>query len=376
MEKRILSGILAFVPMLWAQTDSARITFANHNEEDPWLTRARDGTFYLSFFSDSLGTADIWVTKSVDGVNWDAPWTAIQGPDDDWLPSIAQAPNGVFHMVWFRRNAVTTDADIWHSNSNDAVNWNAPTKITDTSSVDWVPNFRIDRAGTLWVTWASNRTGQMDLFITRSTDGVAWSSPARITTDTSQDVLPFLFQKRDGSFILTWQRYSGPIFPYITPGCEILYATSPDGLAWSTPMPVTNDTGTAYVDILPIVYDDSANGEYRFAWTSDRFSGLGGTVVLPLSGIQSGAAGRDALPLPGDGYCARILPTGTPGQFLMVWVADPDRDGKADIYHQFVGAPGLGIRKKSFVKRWKPSPQMGFDVKGRRNGAFKYRLRR
>ena len=321
-----------------AQVDTCnnRITSLTNNDEDSWIVKANDGKYYVSYFSDSSGSPAIWITRSINGgLSWDSPWVAIQTSDSCFYPCIAQASNGVFHMVWFRIGGGSVA--VWYSHSTNTLSWSTPVKLTNTPSVDWLPTLVIDYNDKLWVTFASDRTGNMDIYSIRSTDlGATWSNPVALTTHPYQDNLPTLFQKLDSSFILTWQRYNSSPYDYLSNTSEIYYKTSPDGINWSAEDSITWDTNPLYTDVLPSIYQNPVDSEVYITWTSNRISPQGNSVELSLSSIIAGSMGNDAKSITCNGYYARTIPADTLGQFIMTWVADPDNNGQHDIYSRFL----------------------------------------
>ena len=330
----LLAVCLHLTAVAQVDTCTNRISSLTNNDEDSWIMRADNGNYYVAFFSDSVSTADIWITRSVDGgITFDSAWVAINVSDSCYLPCMGQSSDGTFHLVWFQIGA---SVDIWYSRSVNAMNWSAPVNLTNAASVDWLPNLVVDYNDNLWVTFASQRTGNMDIFCIRSTDGGnTWSLPDTLTLHPYQDNLPFLFQALDSSFVLTWQRYNDGPYNYLSTTNEIFYKTSPDGINWSAADSITWDVTPLYTDILPGIYQNPLDSEIYFTWTTDRFSPLGYNVELSLSAIQSGATGNSASRISCNGYYGRVIPTDTAGQFIMTWVADPDYNGQHDIYLRF-----------------------------------------
>lgn len=317
-------------------TCSNRITSLTNNDEDSWIMRANNGKYFVAYFSDSSGLPAIWLTRSSNkGLSWDSTWIAIQTTDSSFYPCMAQAKNGVFHLVWFRIGSGLVE--VWYSKSINAVSWSAPVNLTNSPSVDWLPNILIDNNNTIWVTFASDRTGNMELFSIRSVNGGAtWSSPVQLTTNLFQDNLPFLFQKKDSSFILIWQRYNNGPYNYLSNTSEIYYKTSPDGITWSVENKITNDISVLYTDAFPSAYQNPLTSEVYINWTTNRFSPQGNNVELSLSAIVSGSSGNTATQISCNGYYARVIPADTAGQFIMTWVADPDFNNVRDIYSRFL----------------------------------------
>ena len=78
----------------------------------------------------------------------------------------------------------------------------SPTKDED-------PSVMRAQDGTLWVAWFSDRGSNPDIYITSTSNGNDWSSPVRVTTSPDGDFNPSLFQDAQGTFHLTWFRWSG-----------------------------------------------------------------------------------------------------------------------------------------------------------------------
>ncbi|HEV8376856.1 MAG TPA: hypothetical protein VGR38_11565, partial [Candidatus Polarisedimenticolia bacterium] len=85
----------------------------------------------------------------------------------------------------------------------------APTRMAlgNASGGDDDPSLIRAQDGLFYLVFISDRSGNIDLWITSSSDGVAWSAPVQITTSSDEDLYPNLLQSADGAFHLVWHRF-------------------------------------------------------------------------------------------------------------------------------------------------------------------------
>jgi len=254
------------------------------------------------------------------------------GPGEDYFPSLAQTRDGTFHIAWFRLERKQKDADIWYSRSQDARTWTSPVQISESPKPDWAPNIHADSRGVLRIVWSSSKTGNRELFVSRSDDGGRrWSPERQITQSDEEDDFPHMIETSEGEWILAWTRYrkGSPLLSYYKDAsAEIVIARSRDGLNWSAPEVVAPpDEKRRHMDLLPFVFADAA-GQLYLSWTSSRSDRRGDILLRSLA--SEAAAYRLLTTEPKSDYDAKISPTKTPGQYIMVWVSN--RDGKTDIY--------------------------------------------
>lgn len=126
--------------------------------------------------------------------------------------------------------------------------------------------------GSLYVVWYSNRNGTQadgredkEIFISRITDAVTWTSPPVQATDHADwAFFPSLAQDASGAFHLAWWRLR-PVPDGCTPGVDctgtenrIAYNSSADGLTWNPANATVIADGPG--DWLPsVVYDAVAD---------------------------------------------------------------------------------------------------------------------
>jgi len=116
--------------------------------------------------------------------------------------------------------------------------------------------------GTLFVAWFSERGGNADIYLTSTDDGVLWSDPLRVTTDAGGDFNPHLIQDGQGTFHLTWFRWTAPFVGHIW------YTSSADGLTWD-PEAEVQVTEVAGVDDWVPTIAQAADGTLVICFVSE-----------------------------------------------------------------------------------------------------------
>lgn len=310
-----------------------RISDDNGDDEDPSVMRARDGRFYVAWSSKRQNGVNIYIKSSEDGLTWSTEDRVTIGPGEDYYPSLAQTRDGTFHIAWFRLEREQADMDIWYSRSQDARTWSIPVQIANSPKLEWAPNILADSRDALHIVWSSGKTGNRELFESRSDDGGLWWSPERqITQSDEEDDFPQMIETSAGEWILAWTRYrkGSPLLDYIIDtSAEIVIARSRDGLNWSVPeVSSPRDEKRRQMDLLPFVFTDAAGRQLYLSWTSSR-SNSRGNILLRNLASEASAYSLLTTERTSD-YDAKIAPTKTSGQYLMVWVSD--REGTREIY--------------------------------------------
>jgi hypothetical protein len=295
----------------YPMTEPVSLTPGPGNNEDPYLLRAKDGTIYMTWYSDRGGHPDIYLNASRDGKKWGEPVAVIQGHDAaNFYPSLAQTSDGTFHLTWFRINAKCHVFSVWYSNSKDAKTWSEPRPMTPPDKgYNWVPTMAAGN-NSLWLAWASGRTGNKDVFVMQSkASGRTWQEPVQVTSHPFHDDLPNIAQKPDGTLIIVWTRYKPGKSDYLSDTADIYYTTSKDGRTWGDPVAITKND---YTDTIPEIYCNMDRSEFFMAWCSPK-----GSLDLPLSNVK--AQPMHLLGGTAGGYSLRLLPL-TDKDYLVVWV--------------------------------------------------------
>ncbi|MBM4429588.1 MAG: DNRLRE domain-containing protein, partial [Chloroflexi bacterium] len=142
---------------------------------------ASDGTLWVVWSADRSGNADIWSKTSSDsGVTWSAEAALTTDPGDEFQPTITQLSDGTLWVVWASYRSGT--CDLWYKTSSDnGLIWSAEQQLTSSEWWDGRPDLAQASGGTLCLVWISNRPTQAPLgsysiwYKTSDDGGVTWS---------------------------------------------------------------------------------------------------------------------------------------------------------------------------------------------------------
>ncbi len=313
-------------------------------DEDPSVLRAQDGSILVAWFSDRGGNSDLYVTRTRNGTQWDPAARATTHADRDFYPTLIQTGDGMFHLFWFRWDDAFR-SHILSNTSVDGLTWSGASEVQVTSDPDlddWVPTVVEGVDGTLFVYFvsevrdASNPTSEIFVTTLRPGESV-WDAPAPVTAindATMHDHLPSAARVGD-QIVLVWMRYDTSVsLPWLTSKSDLYVSTSLDGLSWTSPTKVTNDTADV-VHIFP-AFASTLEGGSSIVWLSTR---LGPPRVFEIGfdeidSYPSSAVELAALP---QGYSHRVAATPTPGVRMGTWVQGPE--GAQDIHVRCFTAP-------------------------------------
>lgn len=309
--------------------------------------------FYAAWYSNRDGLDRIYLKSSADGRTWSEDVAITSPADHAFYPTLAQSADGRFHLVaWHGRvgDGGKIVGRIAYSSSNDAKTWSPPSYLTpdSPSALAWAPTIVARSASDLLVAWSSDETGDKDIYVATSANGGAsWSAPKIVMTNAFHDDLPFVARKPDGTLFLAWQRYDKDVTAFDAPfnaaSNDLVYATSPDGASWRSPIPITNDG--VVPDITPSLFPSADATGFTVAWASVRGTSKTGDIsMLGLSAVPATATNvRQLTDAPGGDYSARLIPAGRGGLYMMAWVSNrsPLTDGgeNLDVWYQLLRLP-------------------------------------
>ncbi|OQW46972.1 MAG: hypothetical protein A4S09_16135 [Proteobacteria bacterium SG_bin7] len=341
---------------LAVQANAVRITDNQFKDEDPAVIQSviDDGYFYLAFYSNRNGKDEILMTRSFDGLVWEAPWVAVSNSNVNAYPQLAQGLDGTFYLTWFQIDPMTSAHHVWFATSKDKGHtWIEQQRISDlhpNNNFNWLPSILMDykilSAPRLWITYTSGRLDfNKEVYVKYSDDfGKTWlpSEPIRITQNSLADEYAKLYQKKDSSYVISWTRYDQDLGDF-NGTSENIMRTSIDGVTWSAEKSITPpDLQNQVIDMFPHHFSDIFKNVDFVAWMSDRYLPSGGILhgTLTTNGNISNIKNQTPTAINASRYSPQIITTTTVGVYLMVWVSKDDAPGSLpEIYSQLVSYP-------------------------------------
>ncbi len=322
--------ILCSAAFCWAAQEFPISSFNIYGkDEDPSIIRARDGRYFISWFSNRWEGDHIFVSSSSDGEHWADPIQVTKGKNRNYFPNLYQDSKGTFHLSWFQVNIWPPfHRRVMYNQSADGVTWSPASEVAVTAfgeGADWVPVI-IGRGQELRIYFASQKKGDRsrDLYVVRSTDsGQSWQSPEKlegVNAEKLYDDYPYVVLKDDGEWMLVWTRYRKPFVGLFDKSMDIFLAKSSDGIHWNNPVNLTEGEGPNVTDVLPALYKRH-DGGWSLSWTTSFENPRGAIVSRPLEATNS-----DLKFLQKGGYSARIIALQDQNRYLMVWVNRQDKN--------------------------------------------------
>jgi len=328
-------------PRAFAPTDPILLsTGSPTKDEDPSIILAKDGTIFVAYFSDRGNNPDIYITSTKNGRDWTPAVRVTTDAGGDFYPSLYQDDTGLFHLAWFRWTALYLGHIIYNT-STDGLTWSTANEVQATVAPnvdDWAPSLTVTADGTVLIYFVSKRrsitgTEQNDLYLARKRPGMATFDAVvganGVNVPTAHEHLPYI--ARTGSnYTMVWVRYDlTEETPWLNPKSDLYYATSADGLSWSSPAKFNTDAGNV-VNMFPQLYR-TLDGAWNLLWLSTR-SGSPQVFETPLAGLAQYPTGVTGASLPGAGYSHRIAPTPVANTYMGVWVQGAV--GSEEVYYR------------------------------------------
>lgn len=249
----VLTFLLPVTAIEWTNDISLTNT-TTANEFYSAITQTSDGKIWLVWWQ--LNTHDIFY-KVFDGGYWSSEVPLITDPKYDITPSIMQADDGKIWIVWSSDRMGNYEL-FYRVSSDNGVSWSPDKQLTFDLKTDSNPSIVQTLDGKIWIFWASERTGQYEIFYKFSADnGVSWSGDTQLTFDSKNaNHEPSATPTKDGKIWISWSK-NGDIYYKIF-----------NGTTWSAETPLT--THPAWDGQSRIM--QAKNERIWVVWSSDRIT--------------------------------------------------------------------------------------------------------
>lgn len=130
------------------------------------------------------------------------------------------------------------------------------------SPKDEDPCIILNPFGHFYLAWLSNRDGNDEIYVMRSSDGQFWSSPYRVTVNPDADWYPTIIYDTN-RYHMIWMRQTASTR-------TVWYNSSPDGIIWLTAneQPVTTGVSDDFVPYMVVI-----GGVFHVYFDSEMRSG-------------------------------------------------------------------------------------------------------
>lgn len=232
-------------------------------------------------------------------------------------PDILYDPSSGELRLYYRQ--ADRDNTILLTRSTDGVQWSAPVEVLRRPSHEVVSPAVVRRGPTEWLMWSVNSGRQgcgadaTTVELRRSTDGLAWSPPERVTLD-GDGLFPWHI---DVQWIPTRQEYWAVFNSKLPQTCTtpvVSIATSADGVTWRIAdkpvitkgrVPELQDivyrTTMAYdpeTDVITFWYSGARYDGGRYVWSAVVERRLRGEVFAPAAGLRLKTEAYSPAPAP------------------------------------------------------------------------------
>lgn len=242
-----------------------QLTDSTSNGLTPALAQMKNGNVMLVYSSDKTGNFSLYY-KVYSSNAWSTPKRISAPQGRDSTPGLVQLRNGTVVMYWTRESLSGGVVRYIHYMSYVNGTWSKDTTFSS-GGTELEPSVFQTDDGTIWVAYAANRFGNLDIFYKKYNG--AWSPEVRLTTNTADDHQSWLTQDLNGVLWEFWTR----CVPQSGGTCEddVFYITSSNlGTTWSAETQFTIDpSGSTVQDSHPSVIHYDVDKMLYVFWGTD-----------------------------------------------------------------------------------------------------------
>ncbi len=275
----VMSEQYSFVTEMYSFGQNKQVNSGLGNNDRPVTACDISGNIWTAWHAGSIGNRDIYVSKLAAGQeNFGGTVQLTDDTTDQCNPAIALDSNDKLYVVW--QDNRQGNWDIYVSTSVDGINWSTETMVHDPNSGNQVnPAIVIDGQNYAHVVWQDDREGNQDIFVATSSDGFVNKTVSQITFDISDQVEPAVAADSGNKIYVVWtdgRNGSNDIYGAASNNPWTNVAIAGNTNNQSTPAIAAESTGS----ILHLLWVDDTPGDNDIYYASSN-NGLPGS---PLTG--------------------------------------------------------------------------------------------
>jgi len=300
----------------------------NIGNGNPAAVRDSAGNIWAAWDAGSAGSRDVYVGRLAAGADgFDAGVQVTIDSADQYNAAVAIDAADKLYLVW--QDKRRGNWDIYISTSVDGINWSAERRVTDSNNNAVNPAIAVDHSSPpkVYVAWQDDRADNQEIYIASSSDGFATGTISRVTTNGSDQVEPALAVNSANTVYVAWADSRN--------GSSDIYGAASNNGPW-TNVPIV--TGPAN-QTSPAIATEAAGAILHLLWVDDTagnkdiyYAASNGLPATALTGrnIVDDGTGADQL-------TPAIITTGSTGAGLRVFACWQDRrnavnNGDTDLY--------------------------------------------
>ena len=322
--------ILALGILLFAQAAQAdwiparRLTWTSGDSFSPAVAVDSGNAINVVWSDYTPGNSEVFFKRSEDGgATWTEGKRLTFTSGDCYEPAIALDSSDTIHVAW--DSDAPGNYEIYYIQSTDGgANWSAVQRLTWSSGWSEYPAIAIDSSDRIHIAWQDDKSGNLEIYSIRSTNGGAnWGTVKRLTWNSGSSGSPAIARGAPNTIPIVWQDNTG------TPGySEIYFKKSTDGgQTWSGAKKLTSNAGDSRepgiardaVGGIHVVWNDGTPGNPEIHYKKSADGGTTWGVVRRLTW----SPGQSEYP---------VVAIASDGVVHVVW--DDDDPGNYEIHHK------------------------------------------
>lgn len=324
----LIASTILVGAVTWSD-DEVRLTTYVDFDGIPSIIETHNRTLWIFWTRKIADSYNIfYVTSSNEGASWSQKTQLTMNGTANSGVSACQALDGTIWVVWASDR--TGNYEIFYKTSqNFGASWSNDTQLTFYSGRDLKPAIHQMSDESIWIVWSSDRSGGYDLYRKLSyNNGTSWSDDIRLTIDSSLDKMPSLTQMSNNAIWIVWSSDR-------TGNYDLYYKTSSNfGASWSEDTQITSGPK---IDSNPYVLQ-TIDRKIRIFWSQREPTETATDDIYYMHSSDDGVTWSDSFQFTTDKY-DDIWPSVVQTHLVRIWVvwtsdrADQPDWGNYDLYY-------------------------------------------